>query len=131
MTEIETDGFLSDEAIHGRTIYRERFAEWFDVAEKLNRLAIGSLSQAHLSDIDSAQQVVYLLTIRVIEAYESIVILMERGLLSSSKLIVRPMLGQPGLYSAAVVRTEMGGAFAEIKPPGDKHEAPAFEFVEL
>jgi NADH-quinone oxidoreductase subunit G len=41
------------------------------------------------------------------------------------------ILGQPGLYNAAVVRQEMGGSFADVKLPDDKQEAPAFEFVEL
>lgn len=92
MTQIETDGFLSDEAMAGSAIYRERFAGWFEFAENLNRLAVKSLGMAHLKDIDPAKHVIYLLTIRILEQYESIVILVERGILSSAKLIVRPML---------------------------------------
>ncbi len=101
MTKMETDGFLSDEAEQARAIFRKEFSAWFEIAEKLNRRAISTLAQAPLKDIDQAQQVVCLLTIRVLEAYESIVLLMERGLLSSAKFIVRPML--EALFTLAAI----------------------------
>lgn len=92
MTKIETDGFLSDEAVEGRAVFREKFIELFTVAEDLNRVALAKLSEAKLADIDDGHFVLYLLAIRIIESYEAIIILMERGMLTPAKLIVRPML---------------------------------------
>ncbi len=41
------------------------------------------------------------------------------------------LLGQPGLYNAAVVRSEMGDVFADLKLPEAETHEPAFEFAEL
>lgn len=41
------------------------------------------------------------------------------------------LLGRAGLYNAAVVREEMGGAFAVVKLPDHRAVEPAFEFAEL
>jgi len=41
------------------------------------------------------------------------------------------LLGRPGVYNAEAVRAEMGGAFADVKLPAEKEDAPAFEFAEL
>jgi NADH-quinone oxidoreductase subunit G len=41
------------------------------------------------------------------------------------------LLGRSGMYNAAVVRQELGEAFANLATPGDRAEAPVFEFVEL
>jgi len=92
MTKIETDGFLSDEAAEGRAVFRERFADIFALAEDMNRIAVKKLGEARLSDIHEGQFVLYLLAIRIIESYEAIIILMERGMLAPAKLIIRPLL---------------------------------------
>jgi Family of unknown function (DUF5677) len=92
MTKIETDGFLSDDAVEGRAIFRERFSEMFALAEDLNRVAVAKLGEVKLSNIDESRWVLYLLLIRIIESYEAIVILMERGMLTPAKLIIRPLL---------------------------------------
>lgn len=92
MTRIESDGFLSDEAIEGRSVFRGRFSDVFALAEDVNRIAVKRLSQAKLADIVDGHFVLYLLTIRIVESFEAIVILMERGMLSPAKLIVRPIL---------------------------------------
>lgn len=41
------------------------------------------------------------------------------------------LLGRPGLYNAAVVRSEMGDAFAGLALPTDQKQEPAFEFAAL
>ncbi len=92
MTKIETDGFPSDEAVEGRAVFRERFLHIFDLAEDLNRVAIKKLSEAKLADVPEGHFVLYLLSIRIIESFEAIIILLERGMLAPAKLIVRPVL---------------------------------------
>jgi hypothetical protein len=41
------------------------------------------------------------------------------------------VLGRGGLYTAGVVRKEMGEAFSGVQLPVERAEAPAFDFVEL
>jgi len=41
------------------------------------------------------------------------------------------LLGRPGQYNAADVRTEMGGPLAQLKLPEENAAEPVFEFVEL
>lgn len=92
MTKIETDGFLSDEAVEGRAVFRARFSDAFSLAEDLNRVAVKKLGEAKLADVADGHFILYLLTIRIIESFEAIIILMERGMLAPAKLIVRPVL---------------------------------------
>lgn len=106
MTKIETDGFLSDDAIEGRAIFRERFSEIFALAEDLNRVAVAKLGEVKLSNIDDSRWVLYLLAIRIIESYEAIIILMERGMLTPAKLIIRPLL--EALFTLAALEKDKG-----------------------
>jgi NADH-quinone oxidoreductase subunit G len=45
--------------------------------------------------------------------------------------VYQQMLGRAGLYNAAAVRAEMGGAFAVCTAPVVAHESPALELIEL
>lgn len=104
MTKIETDGFLSDEAVEGRTVFRARFSDIFSLAEDLNRVAVNKLGEAKLADAADGHFILYLLTIRIIEAFEAVIILMERGMLAPAKLIVRPVL--EALFTLAALEKE-------------------------
>lgn len=106
MTNIETDGFLSDEAIEGRAVFRERFQDVFAMAEDMNRVALRKLGGAKLSGIDDGSFVIYLLAIRIIESYEAIIILMERGMLAPAKLVIRPLL--EALFTLVAVEKNKG-----------------------
>ncbi|MFC1626420.1 DUF5677 domain-containing protein [Pseudomonadota bacterium] len=92
MTNIKTDGFLSEEAIEGRAVFLERFKDVFAMAEDMNRIAVKKLGEAKLDSVEDGPFIIYLLTIRIIESYESVIILMERGMLAPAKLIIRPLL---------------------------------------
>ena len=92
MSTIETDGFISDQAVEGRAIFRDRFSDIFALAEDMNRVAVLKIGEAKLADIDNGLFILFLLTIRIIESYEAIIILMERGMLAPAKLIIRPLL---------------------------------------
>lgn len=92
MSTIEIEGFLSNEATDGVAVFRERFKDLFDLVEDANRVFVAALQTAKLADIEDSKFGVYLLAIRVVESFEAIVILMERGMLSPAKLVIRPLL---------------------------------------
>jgi hypothetical protein len=92
MSDFETEGFLSDEGVEGRKIFRKRFEAAFSLADELNRVALVKIREVKLGSADQAPFIIFLLTIRIIELFESIIILMERGILSSAKLLIRPLL---------------------------------------
>jgi len=92
MSTLETEGFLSREAEAGEAIFKKRFSRVLGLAEDVNSVAIRKLGEAKLGKSSRGHFVLYLLTIRIIESYEAVIILMRRGLLAPAKLIIRPML---------------------------------------
>lgn len=92
MSTIEIEGFLSNEATDGIAVFRERFKDLFDLAEDANRVCVAALRRAKLADIENSKFVVYLLAIRVVESFEAVVLLMERGMLAQAKMVIRPLL---------------------------------------
>ena len=101
MATIEQEGFLSEEAEQGRSVFRAKYSGVLALAAEMNRVAIAKLQEARLSEIDDADFILYLLAIRIVEAYEAIVILMERGMVASAKLIIRPQL--EALFTLAAI----------------------------
>ena len=101
MTTIETDGFLSSEAADGRHIFRKKYAYIFVLAEEMNQIALAKLREARLSEVDDADFLLYLLAIRIIESFEAVIVLMERGMLAPAKLIIRPQL--EALFTLAAI----------------------------
>lgn len=92
MSTIEAEGFLSKQAAEGSAVFRERFKDLFYLAEDANRVCVAALRTAKLADIENSKLVVYLLTIRVVESFEAVILLMERGMLAQAKMVIRPIL---------------------------------------
>lgn len=103
MTTIEDSGFLSDEAEaeEGRKSFRAKYVSAFTLADRMNHIAVGKLRDARLGDCEDSKFILYLLSIRVIEAFEAIVLLSERGMVTSAKLIIRPQL--EALFTLAAI----------------------------
>ena len=92
MTTVETDGFLSDEAVEAITDYRARFEDLFSVAHKTNRFALEVLRSPQMAEAEEWQLISCLLTIRIVEAFEGTVLLIERGMVAPATLLLRPVL---------------------------------------
>ena len=92
MTTIETDGFLSAEACNAIADYRAQFKDLFSVADATNQFAISIMRSPRLAEAEEWQLVSCLLTIRIVEAFEGSILLIERGMIAPATLMLRPIL---------------------------------------
>ena len=92
MTTLETDGFLSDEAATAIADYRARFKDLFSVAETTNQFALKILRSPKIENAEEWQVISCLLTIRIVEAFEGTILLIERGMVAPATLMLRPIL---------------------------------------
>ena len=104
MPKIEIEGFLSNEAIEGRSVFKERFSDIFELARYTSRVGMAKIGEVKLTGIENSKFIIYLLTIRVLESFQAIIILMEYGMLSSAKLIMRPLL--EAMFSLAAIQKD-------------------------
>lgn len=95
---------MSDEAADGKAVFRTRFGDIFALAEDANRVAVAALRSAKLANVENSKFVIYLLTIRVVESYEAIILLMELGMTAPAKLIIRPLL--EAMFSLAAIQKD-------------------------
>ncbi len=87
---ISTDGFLASEISNWVTVHRKRNAEWFSLADDLNRLAYELRVEIEkLNELERWKFVVCALFMKAHESFQAAVILCERGLTGDAKNVIR------------------------------------------
>lgn len=102
--KIETTGFLSYETREGIGIIRHRFGDIFNLAERLNRYCIAKIGVSKVPEKNQSAFVIYLLAIRIVETFEGIIILYERGMAAPGKMLIRPIL--ESLFTLAAIQKD-------------------------
>lgn len=92
MTKIETDGFLSEESERGKKQIVEKYKDAFDFAENLNRFCMKFLNSLKIDWEDNFHLIVNTLFLRVVENYQAIYFVLERGMPAPAKVLTRANL---------------------------------------
>lgn len=88
-TSFDNEGFLGDEANEIRSIIHDRFATTFVICKKVNQLAHRIRKSIVLDYENSLHVVLICLFQRILDSFQSVVILMSLGLESDSNSITR------------------------------------------
>lgn len=89
---MDTDGFFSEESEKFKAYYLSKYDELFSFVKEFNRFIIGLLGQEKIDWDDKRLLIIHTLFLRVVENYQSIVLLLERGVMSPAKVLARAML---------------------------------------
>lgn len=92
MTKIETDGFLSEESENGKSQIIEKYEDAFNFAGNLNRFCMTFLNRLNIDWKNNFRLIVNALILRVVENFQAIYLMLERGMLVPSKVLTRANL---------------------------------------
>lgn len=92
MSSIEEQGFLSDEALKNKDIFYHNYKDLFDFASDLNKSSMELMRSIKLDWSDHPKIILNTLHLRLIENYQAVVMLLQLGMVSQAKTIVRGML---------------------------------------
>jgi hypothetical protein len=92
MSKIEIDGFLSNEADEGRNIILNSYREAFILAKDLNRQSMTLFREYSLCMNNEVTIAIAALMTRIVETYQGVVIMLERGMTSQARMLVRSQL---------------------------------------
>lgn len=114
MTKIEIDGFLSNESEEGRNLVLSSYQDAFSLAKDSNRHAMRLFREYSLCVNNEVKIAIAALMTRIIETYQGVIILLERGMTSQAKMLVRSqldalfqmaaMVKNPNLYDSYAVK---------------------------
>ncbi len=89
MSTIDKEGFLSGEIHKSIAYYREKHKEIFDISHVLNRECVLLINNSKIDWENQSRLVIQALFLKVLEKYQAIIILLERGMTSSAKVLAR------------------------------------------
>jgi hypothetical protein len=92
MTKIEIDGFLSNEADEGRNLVINSYREAFVLSKDLNRQAMSLFREYNLCMNNEVKVAIAALMTRIVETYQGIILMLERGMTSQARMLVRSQL---------------------------------------
>lgn len=92
MSKIEIDGFLSEESEDGRKNYREKYKDIFDLTKEINRFSMSFLQKLKIDWKNNHKLIIHTLCLRIIENFQGIILMLERGMMSQASVLTRAML---------------------------------------
>jgi len=92
MSKIEIDGFLSNEADEGRNLILNSYREAFVLAKDLNRQSMSLFQEYSLCMNNEVKIAIAALMSRIVETYQGVIIMLERGMTSQARILVRSQL---------------------------------------
>lgn len=92
MTKIEIDGFLSEESEIGRKNYHNNYKDIFDLTKEINRFSMAFLQTLKINWENTHKLIIHTLCLRIIEHFQGTILMLERGMMSQSKVLARAML---------------------------------------
>lgn len=92
MSKIETNGFLSKETENGINQITENYKDAFEFYKELNRISMLFLNRIKLDWKDIYRLVANTLILRIVENFQAIYLMLERGMLVPSKVLTRAKL---------------------------------------
>jgi hypothetical protein len=92
MSKIEEEGFLSDEAENGKTDIYKKYADFFNFAKDVNKLCMKLLTSLKTDWGNDHKLIVHTLFLRIVENFQAVYLLLERGMMPQAKVLTRAML---------------------------------------
>ena len=92
MSTIEEQGFFSDEALKNKDIFYHNYKDLFDFAFDLNKSSMELMQSIKLDWNDHPKIILNTFHLRLIENYQSVVMLLQLCMVSQVKTIARGML---------------------------------------
>jgi hypothetical protein len=105
---IEEEGFLSPDIAEWIGKHRAANVDWFNLAGDLNRLAQAQLAKLTVRDVDHQSLIVALCFIRGLSLFQGSVIMVERGMVTEARTLVRSCLETLFFMGAAHKRSDIG-----------------------
>ncbi len=101
MTTLESDGFLSEEAEKGHKQIIEAYKDAFSLGRQTNQDAMKALQAMHVDWNDKSGVIVAALSIRIVETYQAILLLLQMGMVAQTRMLVRT--GLDALFSMTAI----------------------------
>lgn len=98
------EGFFSQESERFRTQARLEHHEWFEIADRLNRLSHAMLPTLSFAKGDVRALIVCSLFLRVMETFESIILVGEIGLQAQARMLARCQM--EAMFTLAAVHAD-------------------------
>jgi len=92
MSKIEIDGFLSEETEEGKKNFYLNYQDAFDYAKELNRFCMKFMQEQNIDWKDKHKFIIKNLYLKIIENFQSIFLLLERGIIPPAKALTRTTL---------------------------------------
>jgi hypothetical protein len=112
MSKIETDGFLSKEACDGRNVILTSYRDAFLLAKDLNRASMRLFCEYSLSLHNKVKIAIAALMPRIVETYQGVIIMLEKGMTSQAKMLVRSQLEALFRMAALVKNQNLYASYA-------------------
>lgn len=112
MSKIEIDGFLSNEADDGRNLVLNSYREAFVLAKDLNRQSMSLFREYSLCMNNEVKIAIAALMTRIVETYQGVIIMLERGMTSQARMLVRSQLEALFQMAAMVRNPNLYGSYA-------------------
>lgn len=98
---MESAGFLSEAAEDSRRKIKDVYSAAFEAARQTNLLLMHVLCELRVDWNSESKTIVAALFVRLVETYQAIVILLERGMVAQGRMLVRTLLD--ALFSMAAI----------------------------
>lgn len=92
MSKIEDEGFLSKECENGKFLFVEKYLDVFQYARYLNKLSMNTLAQMKIDWEDDHKLITQTLFLRVVEMFQGIFLMLERGMMPEARILTRSLL---------------------------------------
>jgi hypothetical protein len=112
MTKIEIDGFLSNEAEDGRNLVINSYREAFVLSKDLNRQAMSLFREYNLCMNNEIKIAIAALMTRIVETYQGVILMLERGMTSQARMLVRSQLEALFQMAAMVKNPDLYDSYA-------------------
>jgi Family of unknown function (DUF5677) len=107
MSKIETEGFISQESENWKTHFITKYKDAFQFYRNLNKYVMLFLNKLSIKWDDQYRLIVNTLILRVVENFQAIYLLLERGMLIPTKVITRANLETLFILSALEKKPEL------------------------
>jgi hypothetical protein len=89
---MEIDGFLASSVDTDKKFVTEKYSDFFDYAKDINRYCMAFLKKLKVSDKYDSIFIIHTLFLRLLEYFQGVFILLERGMMPPAKVLTRGML---------------------------------------
>lgn len=92
MSEFKEEGFLSTAVFEYSKQCRKQYGEWFALCESINKSSIALTSRVACHSDNLRECLAAALFLRVLSTFEGVIILIERGMLDETKVLLRTLM---------------------------------------